>query len=382
MKEALTRVERLLRIESHAARRLEHFTFDRLVYRNRNQHRHGFYFRRLELVRKLLRQIRNHIVWNSLHKAVSPEKAQGPKKSQSKASLYFSTLTIDDLKSVDELLNNLVHYVIPNTSKIISTQLVARGHFLPFAVSVSACLARIRVQEEKLLSQVRGSLNELNVLFSVDTPIKESLPQVGAKYDQEEDVGECLDEEQELVPRNQDPGINRSPSTISQAINPHLVNSESTERRERSLSTEQIESLANDEEASQDYRRGESLYQVMLPNARQNRSYVVHMPRQSTIIELDKNQTGSREREVKPKNFQDFKHDETNKLLQSKRTCLISKPPSLNIKEKDEPPNVQIDGSNPSSEIQVQGVPVSQHKNNTVAESDSDDIDDIFGNLD
>ncbi|PXF43836.1 hypothetical protein BWQ96_06457 [Gracilariopsis chorda] len=166
MEQIRIRFQELLSIEKHSIRTTEHRTFSRLMYRNRNQHRHGFYFRKLEEVRRILRRIQQHVAWNSIRQAVTIkgiEKRKAPKN----APLALSSVTHDDIKSLETLYSRFVLETIPSAAIQVTNELVSRSHFLPFAVTMVSMLSRIYVLEKKILQELRGASLELGLLFSV-----------------------------------------------------------------------------------------------------------------------------------------------------------------------------------------------------------------------
>lgn len=166
MEQIRGRFQELLAIEKHSIRAAEHRTFSRLMYRNRNQHRHGFYFRKLEEVRRVLRRIQQHLAWKSIREAVTPkgiEKRQAAKN----APLALSSVTQDDIKSLETLYTRFVLETIPSAARQVTDELISRSHFLPFAVTMVSMLSRIYVLEKKILQELRGALLELGLLFSV-----------------------------------------------------------------------------------------------------------------------------------------------------------------------------------------------------------------------
>lgn len=179
-------------MEVDPIRKVEHTTFTRLLYRNRNQHRHGLYFRRLEHVRRSLRSANNHVAWESVRKALR-ENASSRAKPSSKLPLSLSTLTLDDLKSIEESQEALVTKVIPKAAVKVVLELVCREHFLPFAIAVIAILARLFVIEQKVLSELRGAFVETKLLLGADIPRINSGTPGFPKGTGAEDIGEVVE---------------------------------------------------------------------------------------------------------------------------------------------------------------------------------------------
>lgn len=175
---------------SHSARQMEHALFNRLMYRNKNQHRHGLYFHRLDHVRRILRTIDNHDAWPSIRAALGTENLSSETSGRHRPSapLALSTLTKDDLIAVLDHLDHLVIKVIPKAAIAVTTQLISRDRFIPFAVTIVACLARIFVIERNLCRDLRKIVIELNILFSIQSPSKGSPLPLNNGSD-EEDIG-------------------------------------------------------------------------------------------------------------------------------------------------------------------------------------------------
>lgn len=215
------RFERLARLESDPIRLLEQKTFTRLLYRNRNQHRHSFYFRRLEHVRRLLRCQGKHVVWQSIRHAIGIN-THVKATSKKKTLLPLSTVTLGDLLSFESSLDVLVTAAIPKAAVKATLELICREHFLPFAVAILASLSRLFVIEQKLLSEIRGAVMETKLLLNGDTPA--SLPTFSDRitHHDSEDVGEEVTvpygSDETPVQRTEDfPGNGRPSSPAAQA---------------------------------------------------------------------------------------------------------------------------------------------------------------------
>lgn len=190
MDELRVRLERLIRTENDPIRLSEHKTFNRLLYRNRNQHRHGFYFRRLEHVRRLLRCGDKHVVWESVRYAVG-DNVDKNSRSKIKPPLSISSVTLDDLQAIEASHHALVTAAIPKAAVKVTLELVSRGHFLPFAVAIIATLSRLFVVEQKLLSEVRGAVVETKLLLNTESTLGPGLS-CGRNEYVSEDVGEVV----------------------------------------------------------------------------------------------------------------------------------------------------------------------------------------------
>jgi hypothetical protein len=175
---------KLLREKSvHPCRISEHAVLDRLLYKNRSQHRHGLYFRRLEHVRRAYRTSCTHGAWGSIDAMLRP---RIPEESD---TLGFSTVDLEDVERVHGFLVNFSANIIPSAALSVINQLVLRGHFTNFSVAVVAALARIFVIEKTLCVEVSGVLSRMRVLLAIHDQ--------AACFVVPEDVGEPV--QQELV---------------------------------------------------------------------------------------------------------------------------------------------------------------------------------------
>lgn len=184
------RVGRLSSVESHPVRKIEHSAFSRLMYRNRSQHRHGLYFRKLEHVRRLLKKIQSHVAWHSLRYSLG-HVGQGERRSLSQIPLSISSVTLEDIKAMEILYDSLVSTVLPKAAIAVATELVCRQHFLPFSISMIAVLARLFVIERKILTELKGIVVEFSLLLSIEDQKSAPLPNNGTNNytHEDEDVG-------------------------------------------------------------------------------------------------------------------------------------------------------------------------------------------------
>ncbi|CAN8067823.1 unnamed protein product [Agarophyton chilense] len=198
MDQLRVRLGQLVGVETHPVRIMEHRTFNRLMYRNRNQHRHGFYFRKLEEVRRILRKIQGHVAWASIRNAVD-SKITKKRKSLTAIPLALSSVTHGDLMSLKILYNHLVGTVIPSAAEKVTVELVGRSHFLPFAVTMLSILARLHVLEKNIFKQLQGAIVEVELLLFVQTssPEEQNLPNSNSGEDRNnEDLGTEIDSSQ------------------------------------------------------------------------------------------------------------------------------------------------------------------------------------------
>jgi hypothetical protein len=155
-------LEALRKLSSHPLRISEHAVLDRLLYKNRSQHRHGLYFHRLDHVRRLLRASWGHRAWESVDVMLSSQSASAP------GPLVFSTIDLQDLEELHENLSNASVRVIPVAALSVVNQLVLRGHFTHFSVAVIATLARLFVIEQRICAEIASAASHMRVLLAYD----------------------------------------------------------------------------------------------------------------------------------------------------------------------------------------------------------------------
>lgn len=191
MDELRIRFEKLVCIRKQQIRTCEHTTYNQLLYRNRSQHRKGLYFRRLEHVRRLLAKLNAHVVWQSVQSALGPEQ-NNTSKVKSNLPLALSSMILDDLKSVQQILELLVEQVLPKAAIRITVELISRQHFLPFAIAILALMARIFVIERTLLNEIRGSIVEMKLVLGEHANVGICHQKDASKQDTKiaEDIGE------------------------------------------------------------------------------------------------------------------------------------------------------------------------------------------------
>lgn len=156
----------------------------RMLQRSKNQHRHGLYYRRLQYVQRLLRDINDHPAWGLLEisdsvnrgntgrehadkKTLSRSKKErkGDAITSKKENEILSTSAKDKIETLINLMETLVEQVIPQAARSIAIHLIALGQFLPYAITMCACLARIFVAERTLRNEMRMILRDINVLL-------------------------------------------------------------------------------------------------------------------------------------------------------------------------------------------------------------------------
>lgn len=211
------RLEETRNASEHNVRLTEHAVFGRLLYRNKNQHRHGLYFRRLQHTQRLICQINQHMVWKSLRSALASSTngttQASTKKKRKSTQLLLSTVTRDDVNDVIRLFDALTSSVIPGAATAVTTQLVVRHHFLPFAVSILSSLSRIFVIERKLLYDFRAISVDLNVFLS-ETADGSSLHKDSA-IPAEEDIGSEIFVSEEEAKQESSVGITSRSGQVS-----------------------------------------------------------------------------------------------------------------------------------------------------------------------
>lgn len=145
-------------VARHPQRKTEHAVLDRLFYKNCSQHRRAPYFLRLDHVRRLLRKVQRHRAWTAL--AAVADEAQ---------PLAFSSLTVSDADEVLGLLTLATSRSVPVAARSFVAELVSRGHFVPFGVTVIALLARLYVIERKLCVELSAAVSSMRVLLALKT---------------------------------------------------------------------------------------------------------------------------------------------------------------------------------------------------------------------
>lgn len=172
-----TLVHELVSASSHKARSSEHSVFDRLLYKNRSQHRNAPYFRRLEHVRRTLRSVRTNPVWGVLENTFGTS-------AVASSDVPFSTMVVSDIETLVGHLRALSTEQIPRAAQLVMVQLVSRGYFVPFSIGVIACLGRLYAMESVLQRKANAVLVEMQTL----------MMQSGDGQPADEDTGECIGE--------------------------------------------------------------------------------------------------------------------------------------------------------------------------------------------
>ncbi len=194
-----TRIRQLAALQSDVFRVHEHSTLDRLMYKNRNQHRRGPYFQRLEHVRRMVRKVNNHPAWRFVRSAASAPAASNSKqkkaisKRRKAKPLSVSAETLCDFEELAAMLENFVEAIIPKAASHITLELICREHFLPFAVAVVAALARIYTVERALLRAVQGIAADARIMTAVPAKsVTAGTNRVFGGGSVVEDVGEII----------------------------------------------------------------------------------------------------------------------------------------------------------------------------------------------
>lgn len=189
-----SRVQELHDLQVDAFRIQEHNTLDRLLYKNRNQHRRGPYFQRVEHVRRVVRKLRNHPACNFVRAVAAPSSDESKKKSPGRHRKRKKPAVTAELATYFEQLatmtEELVDTIIPKAALRVTLELVCREHFLPFAVSVLAILSRIFTIERTLLPKIQGIVVEMRILCPV--PKKVRVRESARPTMDAEDVGEVI----------------------------------------------------------------------------------------------------------------------------------------------------------------------------------------------
>lgn len=199
------RINEILNASAHPTRTTEHIVYVRMLQRSKNQHRHGFYYRRLQHVQRLLRNINAHPAWDLLETSdfvnrgntgrgyadkTSSSRSKQQRKGHAKTSKeneILSTPAKDKIETLVNLMEALVEQVIPRAARSIAIHLIALGQFLPYAITMCACLARIFVTERALRNELRMILRDINVLLAGKT--------LGCTSMNAEDIGIAVSDE-------------------------------------------------------------------------------------------------------------------------------------------------------------------------------------------
>lgn len=194
MEPLYSRVQELHDLQTDAFRIEEHNTLDRLLYKNRNQHRRGPYFQRVEHVRRVVRKLRNHPACNFVRAVGAPSSDESKKKSPGQHRKRKKPAVTAELAAHFEHLatmtEDLVDTIVPKAALRVTMELVCREHFLPFAVSVLAILSRIFTIERTLLRKIQGIVVEMRILCPV--PKKARVRGSTQSTMDAEDVGEVI----------------------------------------------------------------------------------------------------------------------------------------------------------------------------------------------
>lgn len=151
------KLESVLKIASHPQRTSEHAVLDRLFYKNNSQHRRAPYFRRVDHVRRALSKTARHRAWNAIRKG-----------ADSSSPLAFSTVAIDDIDELVGIVNNVAVEIIPSAATSLVVELLCRGHFTPFCVTIIASLSRLYLVERKLVVSLSAALSSMRVALAID----------------------------------------------------------------------------------------------------------------------------------------------------------------------------------------------------------------------
>jgi hypothetical protein len=171
------RLAKVRAVSAHELRASEHGVLERVLYKNRSQHRRGPYFRRLEHVLRALRASRDHPAWIIVDGAAP----------SGVAPLAFSDLTVLDLEDLQCTLAVAPTTAIPVAARSVVAELVCRGHFLPFSLTIIAVLARLYVIERKLCAQLAAAVSEMRILLAVG-----ATGEAASCLLDDEDVGESI----------------------------------------------------------------------------------------------------------------------------------------------------------------------------------------------
>ncbi|KAG9442753.1 hypothetical protein H6P81_018607 [Aristolochia fimbriata] len=150
---------------------------DRIVYKRKNQHRHGFYFQYLLKVRrdiKLLLSAGLEDILSFLFQAISRKKPNQMLYllERLKKKKHYSTKHNfqERLLGVARLLSEMVEPIL--NAAIQTSSLLARSFFTGFSITILALLARVRVLIQQLLLDVVSVFNMISSLSQKQQSIK------------------------------------------------------------------------------------------------------------------------------------------------------------------------------------------------------------------
>uniref|UniRef100_A0A7N0RCU6 Nucleolus and neural progenitor protein-like N-terminal domain-containing protein n=1 Tax=Kalanchoe fedtschenkoi TaxID=63787 RepID=A0A7N0RCU6_KALFE len=155
----------------------EYAILDRIVYKNKNQHRRGSYFQYLMKVRRdlrLLQSVKLVEILTQCFYVIDGKKSkqkvsalESLKKSKRDSGKYNF---MDRALGAARLLSQMVEPMLKAASKI--STLLAQSFFVSFSVTVLAIIARLRVLVQQILLDVVSVFNAVSSIFHKRQSIK------------------------------------------------------------------------------------------------------------------------------------------------------------------------------------------------------------------
>lgn len=417
------RINEILNTSAHPTRTTEHIVYVRMLQRSKNQHRHGLYYRRLQHVQRLLRDINDHPAWDLLEKSDSVNRGNTDREHADKKTLsrskkernkhtkttkkeneILSTSAKDKIETLINLMETLVEQVIPQAARSIVIHLIALGQFLPYAITMCACLARIFVAERTLRNELRIILRDINVLLVGKTLDYTSM-------NGEEDIGIAVCDEENRQENAKAEHDYDSKTDISQFITGHQSDQTSDKQHDTTESSSRKASRPDKE--SEDLRHEKdaeapSLFDIMAETGvPQNmldeivaNAGALHTDAVQHISGTDNNSNNSaktkrnRKRKRKKGTLATTQYEKRQKFDGEKadveqmtnpvKTMATNSHPMHQNKvtpSRKELPESSKDKSFKGSDKNIKKLSNSKHIVKERSASDSEDIDDIFGDL-
>ncbi|KAA8493902.1 hypothetical protein FVE85_3877 [Porphyridium purpureum] len=171
------RLASVRRAAGHGSREDERRLLERLMYRNKNQHRRAHYWCRIRMVRRRLAKLDACDVWNALRaldesvrvfreerpkerakigdgRARQRVKTQMKHRQQLSALLAAAQAFIKHATAYERQAQRWMAHDVRQAALAVET-LVTAANFLPFAVAILAVLARLYCIESRVLSEIR-----------------------------------------------------------------------------------------------------------------------------------------------------------------------------------------------------------------------------------
>mmetsp|Transcript_12284 Transcript_12284/g.37490 ORF Transcript_12284/g.37490 Transcript_12284/m.37490 type:complete len:304 (+) Transcript_12284:229-1140(+) len=158
---AKARAKSLRRVYRHAMRSEECEILDRILYRNRSQHRAGRYFRRVQCALRSRRRIDDVALWP-----------------------YVNDGATFDVKLLEPLIRDYedayAHFkAVTEKAQEDLVEMISQSFFMPFCVAAWACLARIAAVEAQMHCEVvalAAAVRNVNLQGQAEEDLGEIVP--------------------------------------------------------------------------------------------------------------------------------------------------------------------------------------------------------------